>query len=92
MGEAELRKAKEFIKGKLVLSLEDSEEYAHLLGKYQVLYNRIKTPEEIMEAIEKVTPADLTRVARDLIKQENMYLTIIGPYEDEERFTKLMVL
>ncbi len=92
VGEAELRKAKEFIKGKLVLSLEDSEEYAHLLGKYQVLYNRIKTPEEIMEAIEKVTPADLTRVARDLIKQENMYLTIIGPYEDEGRFTKLMVL
>ncbi len=92
VGEAELRKAKEFIKGKLVLSLEDSEEYAHLLGKYQVLYNRIKTPEEIMEAIEKVTPADITRVAREIIKQENMYLTVIGPYEDEERFAKLMKL
>lgn len=90
VNEAELRKSKEFLKGKLVLRLEDSEEYAHLLGKYELLYNKGKTLDEVMAEVDKVTAADLQKVARELFKQETMYLTVIGPYEDEERFNKLM--
>lgn len=88
--EGELKKAKEFLKGKLVLRLEDSEEFAHLLGKYELLYNKSETPEMIMEAVDAVTSADMQRVAKDLFKEKEMYLAVIGPYEDEERFTKLM--
>jgi predicted Zn-dependent peptidase len=78
--EMELKKAKEFLKGKLVLRLEDSEEYAHLLGKYQLLYDKIVTPEEIMEEIDKVNVKDIGRVAKDLFRQDRMYLAVIGPY------------
>ena len=88
--ENELKKSKEFIKGKLVLRLEDSEEYAHLLGKYELLYGKTKSTEELMEEIDKLTIKDLSRVAQDLFKQDKMYLTVIGPYENEERFAKLL--
>lgn len=87
---SELKKAQEFLKGKMVLRLEDSEEYAHLLGKYELLYGNTETPEKIMAEVDKVTVEDLGRVARDLFKEEALRLAVIGPYEDEERFAKLM--
>lgn len=86
----ELTKAKEFLKGKLVLKLEDSEEYAHLLAKYQVLYDDVLTPEMIYEQVDKVTPEDVQRVAKDLFDPEKLYLAVIGPYDNEERFAKLL--
>ncbi len=90
--ELELKKAKDFFRGKLVLRLEDSEEYAHLLGKFKLLYGEVKSIEQIMAEVDKVTPEDLKRVAMDLFQQEQMYLAVIGPYEDEERFQALMKL
>ncbi|MBU1953909.1 insulinase family protein [Patescibacteria group bacterium] len=90
VAQAELKKSKEFLKGKLVLRLEDSEEYAHLLGKYQVLYNKTVTPEQIYKEIDKVTVADVSRVATDLFKEDKLYMAVIGPYESEERFAKLL--
>jgi predicted Zn-dependent peptidase len=87
---AELTKAKEFFKGKLVLRLEDSEEYAHLIGKYELLYGERKTLEEIFAAIDAVTATDIAAVAKDIFDEKRMYLSVIGPYTDEERFAKLM--
>ena len=86
----ELEKAKNFMKGKMVLSLEDSEEYAHLLGKYELLHGHTMTPEEILKEVEAVTEEDVFRVAQDLLKPENMKVAVIGPYEDKERFEKLL--
>ena len=88
--EKELNKAKEYLKGKVVLRLEDSEEYAHLLGKYEVLFGKPKSPEEIFEDVDKVTVEDVNRVAKDLFNEEKLYLSVIGPYEDKERFAKLL--
>lgn len=86
----ELKKAKEYIKGKMVLKLEDCEEYAHLIGKHNLLYGDKATYEEIVAGVESVTAEAVLEVARDLFKKEKMYLAIIGPFEDEERFLKLM--
>ncbi|MEK7545171.1 MAG: pitrilysin family protein [Patescibacteria group bacterium] len=88
--EKELRKAKEYIKGKTILKLEDCEEYAHLLGKYDVLYGKIRTPDELLEEIEKVTAEDLLRLAKQFFVREKMFISVIGPYEDEAQFTKFL--
>lgn len=88
--EKELHKAKEYLKGKLILRLEDSEEYAHLLGKYEVLYDEQMLMEQVFEEVDKVTVEDLQRVAKDLFKEDQLYLSVIGPYDDEERFAKLL--
>lgn len=88
--EAELQKAKDYLKGKMVLKLEDSEEYAHLLGKYEVLYGEIRTPEEIMKRVESVTTDDLKRVAQDLFQGGQVFMAGIGPWTDKARFAKLL--
>lgn len=86
----ELTKAKEYLKGKLVLRLEDSEEYAHLLGKHELLYGKLKTIEELMKEIDAVTIADIARVSEDLFRPENLRLAAIGPYEKKEEFEEVL--
>jgi len=88
--ESELKKAKAFLKGRLVLGLEDSEEFAHMLAKYELLHDKINTPEEIIKMIEEVKIADIKRVAEDIIKEDKMKIAVIGPYDDEKRFENLL--
>ncbi len=88
--EAELKKSKAYLKGKMVLSLEDCEEFAHLLAKYELLHKAAKDPEEIMKLIDEVKVADIRRVAKDLFVEEKMKLAVIGPYSDQKRFEELL--
>ncbi|MBI5413435.1 insulinase family protein [Candidatus Peregrinibacteria bacterium] len=90
VAKAELEKAKEYLKGKLVLRLEDSEEYAHLIGKSELLHGKMESPEEIMEEVDKVTAADVARVSKDLLRSENLRLAAIGPYDDKEEFEEIL--
>jgi len=88
--EDELKKAKSYVKGKMVLSLEDSEEFAHLLAKYALLHGESKSPEEIAKLVDLVTVEDVMRVARDLFKADKMKICVIGPYDDKARFEGLV--
>ncbi|MBI4994985.1 insulinase family protein [Candidatus Peregrinibacteria bacterium] len=87
---AELKKAKEYLKGKFALRLEDSEEFAHLNGKQELLHAKIKTPEQIAKAIDRVTAADIARVSADLFKAKELRLAVIGPYENKEEFEEIL--
>ncbi|MFA6520933.1 MAG: pitrilysin family protein [Candidatus Gracilibacteria bacterium] len=89
---AELTKAKEYLKGKLILRLEDSEEYAHLIGKHELLYKESKSPEEIIAKIDAVTEEDLSRVSEELFRDENLRLAVIGPYDKKEEFEDILHL
>jgi predicted Zn-dependent peptidase len=82
--EAELTKAKEYLKGKLTLSLEDSEVVAQLLARNELLYNRAKSYAEIAKGIDAVTAADVKRVASEILVNENLYLAVIGPYGEDK--------
>src|SRR5690606_28437055 len=51
VGEGELTKAKNFMKGKIALRLEDSEEYANLMGKQALFYDEIETVEDMFKKL-----------------------------------------
>ncbi len=86
----ELEKAKSFLKGKMVLRLEDSEEYAHLIGKYALLQNQEIGVEDIIKKIDEVTLNDINQVAQELFKEDLMRMAVIGPYDDQEHFENLL--
>ncbi len=88
--EKELNKAKAYLKGKMVLTLEDSEEYAHLLGKYELLHGSAKSPEEIMRKIDAVKVSDIERVCNDLFRRDLVRMAVIGPYGDGAELEKLL--
>jgi len=86
----ELSKAKEFMKGKIILRLEDSEEYAHLMGKQALLYPSIYSIDEILAKIDAITVDDIQRLSQELFKEENMRMAMIGPFKNNKHFAKLL--
>jgi len=90
IGEAELTKAKEFMKGKIILRLEDSEEYAHLMGKQALLYPKIENVDAILKKIDAVTAHQIHLLAQQLFRQDKLRLALIGPYDDQTHFESLL--
>ena len=86
----ELNKAKEIIKGSLILNLEDSKNVANRYLFQTLLEGKIRTVEQTIALIDKVTSQDTQRVAKDIFKPEKMNLAIIGPYKNKARFRKLL--
>jgi predicted Zn-dependent peptidase len=85
----ELIKAKEYLKGKMVLHMEDSEAVAHFYGRQELLLGKIETPKEEMEKIDQVTMDDILQVSKDLFTRP-YYLSVIGPFDDKEHFSALL--
>ncbi len=88
--ESELKRAKDFIKGKMALQFEDSENVVSWYVTQEVLTKKLFTPEEKFEKFAKVTRADIARVAHTLFSTPRTHLAIIGPYKDSQEFEKLM--
>lgn len=93
IADEEIQKIKQYLKGKLVLGLEDSEEIAHSLGSQQLLKKEILTPDEIKQKIDAVTKEQIVNFAKDYFKTENICLSLIGPFEGKEKdFEKLLLI
>lgn len=87
----ELEKAKEYIKGHFILELEDTRSIASFYGSSLLLEKEIKNPQEEIEKIKKVSLDDIYRVAETYLLKEGYNLAIIGDFESEDRFKKLLV-
>lgn len=90
VADEELRRAKDFARGKMVLALEDSFRVASYYTGQELLRKEIETPEEALEKIEKVTKEDIQRVARDIFVDQKLNLAVIGPFEDKKKFDSLL--
>jgi predicted Zn-dependent peptidase len=88
----ELTKAKEFVKGRLLLQMEDSFSVAAWVGRQEVLSPEVLTVDDVIEATDAVTAADIQRVAQDLFLGERLNLAVVGPFEEGEGFRELLKL
>ncbi len=88
----ELRRAKDHIRGKLTLAFEDSSTQADWYGKQWIYEGKIETPEQKLKRIEKVTAADIRRVAKEIFQPKRMASALIGPFESKDKVKKLFTL
>lgn len=86
----ELDRAKEFMIGRIKLSLEDSEQIARLLVSQQVLENTIQTPEEIITGIKAVTVNQIQKLMQEIFQAKNINLSLVGPNLEESRLQKIL--
>jgi predicted Zn-dependent peptidase len=76
----ELQKAREQVKGHLVLGLEDSFSIASWWGRQEVLGDKLKTVDDVLAAIQAVTVADVQRLAREILQVESTTVALVGPF------------
>ncbi len=86
----ELRKAKNFAKGRFVLQIESPHGLIMFGLRREVLEGRAPEPEEVLAGLEAVTADDVQRVARELIDDRALRLAVIGPFDDADRFEQLL--
>jgi predicted Zn-dependent peptidase len=87
---AELHKAKEFLKGRLVLGLEDSFSQASWVATQKLLMDRVKLPAEVLQAYEAVTAAEVQAIAQKLLIPTAYNLAAVGPFGEGEPFGRLL--
>lgn len=78
----EIFKAKEMLKGRLLLSLEDSYKVASLQGTRYLFEQRLIFPEQIIAQIDSVTKEEIVQVAKDIFTEDRLNFALIGPFED----------
>ena len=90
----ELQKAKDYLKGMSILSLEPSDSQASFYASQELLEKEVLTLKEKFERIDKVSINDIKKVAEDIFKNEKLNLSVIGPFDDKEkeRLEKLLTL
>ncbi len=90
--EKELKKAKDYIKGKTALLLEASDAQASFCAVQEILKEKILTQAEIFKKIDKVSQNDILKTAKDIFRPSKLNLALIGPFEDRSKFQQLLKL
>jgi len=90
--EAELEKARELSKGRMLLRMEDSRSVAMWMGAQETLTGKVRTVDEVVERMDTVTTRDIEQVAADLIREDKLNLAVVGPYRSDRRFRSLLKL
>jgi len=74
----ELRRAKDQLKGSLMLSLESSTARMSNLARQEMYFDRFYTLDELIENIESVTAEELKELADQFFRTDSIAVTVLG--------------
>jgi predicted Zn-dependent peptidase len=83
VSEKELNKTKEHLSGRMILQIETSDSLAEFYGIEEAITGEILTPDEILKKIKAVTSEELMSLAREIITNDRINLSVIGPISDK---------
>lgn len=92
VSEAELTKAKELAKGRLLLRMEDSRSVAGWAGGQETLTGQILEVEQVTAIIDAITAEEISQLARELFLESQLRLAVVGPLSPDEPLDKLLKL
>ena len=91
VSDKELQMAKDFIKGKMVMGMESSDEVAMFHVGQELSRREILKMEDILAKINKVTVDDIQAVAQEIFLPERMNLAVIGPHKGNANSLKKLL-
>lgn len=92
VGKGELTKAKEYLKGHMVLGLENSKSVAYFYAAQELLEKKIDSPDEVMKKLDAVTVEQIENAAKKYFVEKGLNMAIIGNFEDRQMFENLLKL
>lgn len=92
ISKSELKKAKEYLKGHLVLDLEDSRSVATYYAHQELLEEEILNPDESLRIVDKVSIDEVESVGKEFFVNKGLNLALIGNFPDRQKLEKLLKL
>jgi predicted Zn-dependent peptidase len=86
----ELEKAKEHHVGHLYMNLETTDSLAEFYAEEEVITGKLKSPFDIEKLVRQVTSKEVLEVAKELFKDENLNLAIIGNLPSQKGLKKAL--
>jgi predicted Zn-dependent peptidase len=83
---AELKKAKDYIAGTTMLELETSDARAEFCGYQEILKKTIEGPDQVIAKINKVSAAEVRKLADQIFVDDKLNMALIGRFKDGEAF------
>ena len=84
VGDAELTKAREYAKGRLLLQLESTSALCEYAGQQQLLTGTIVEPEEVVSRLDAVDAGEVRRVAARVL-DAGLRAAAVGPFRSQAR-------
>ena len=75
----ELRRAKDQLRGSLLLSLESTGTRMSNLARMEMYFGRLFSPAELLALLEKVTREEIQEIAQEFFHPEKIAATVLGP-------------
>ncbi|MBI5101308.1 MAG: insulinase family protein [Nitrospirae bacterium] len=79
--EAELQRAKNHLKGNLILGLESTSSRMNNIARQEMYFEKYYSPDEIIKAVDRVTMAQIKALSERLIKNDLFSCTVYGPVQ-----------
>jgi len=79
VSEKELNRAKEYIKGNIILNLESTTSRMFRMSNSELYYNRFVTVEEVIKMIDSVTAKEIIEIANEILEENYLTKIIISP-------------
>ena len=79
VSDEELRRAKNHLKGSLMLSLESTSSRMSNLARQEIYFGKFYSLDEILASIEAVTREDVQTLAQEFFRPEQISATVLGP-------------
>ncbi|HKM40538.1 MAG: M16 family metallopeptidase [Patescibacteria group bacterium] len=89
---AELKKAKDLLSGRLVVSMETSDSFSSWYGHQFIDCAKFLSPAEALRQIKQVSALDIQKLAKKLFINESLNLALIGNIKDENSIKKALKL
>jgi predicted Zn-dependent peptidase len=86
----ELTRAKESLKGSLMLSLESTGSRMSILARSEIYYGRQITLDELIAKVDAVTADDVQQMAAELLEAPRLSMAAIGPFRADGALAKRM--
>jgi predicted Zn-dependent peptidase len=88
----ELAHVKEHRIGTFMLSLETSSDMAFYYGEQEAENSRILSPSQAILKLKSVTKGQVARLAKEILQNNRLNFSIIGPYRSADKFKKILYL
>jgi len=88
----ELRSAKEYTKGNLMLASESIDNQMVRLAQNEIHFGRYIPLQEVVNKIEEVTADDIIDLASTLFDNDQLAITLLGPVPDKKEYEDILTV